>query len=376
MIRVASIGECMIELRHRSATVLDLAYGGDTLNTAVYLARLTGDRNVRIDYVSALGDDAYSDGMLAMWRAERIGVDLVARLPGRLPGLHTIRTDARGERSFTYWRSASAARDMLRGPRAEQVARGAYRLRSPLSLRHHALDPRSAAARGAGRDRGRGARARRPGGVRRQLSSRRLARSRCGAHRVRPDARAGRHRPADARRRAGSVRREGRPGMRRPAAPAAASPRSRSSCGQAGCFLSSAQFTGEIPAEPVDVVVDSTAAGDSFNAGYLAARLHGADPPRAARLGNRARRTRHRLSRRDHPGRGHGGHPARVTGEASPPMRGARAATSRRCCARTPGRRARRRSTGRRSPGARGRYAARSAGTPACCRLLSAAARA
>ena len=57
--------------------------------------------------------------------------------------------------------------------------------------------------------------------------------------------------------------------------------------GQAGCFLSSAQFTGEIPAEPVDVVVDSTAAGDSFNAGYLAARLHGADPPRAARLGNR-----------------------------------------------------------------------------------------
>ena len=98
LIRVASIGECMIELRHRSATVLDLAYGGDTLNTAVYLARLTGDRNVRIDYVSALGDDAYSDGMLAMWRDERIGVDLVARLPGRLPGLHAIRTDARGER--------------------------------------------------------------------------------------------------------------------------------------------------------------------------------------------------------------------------------------------------------------------------------------
>ena len=52
-------------------------------------------------------------------------------------------------------------------------------------------------------------------------------------------------------------------------------------------FLSSAQFTGEIPAEPVHVVVDSTAAGDSFNAAYLAARLLGADPPRAARLGNR-----------------------------------------------------------------------------------------
>ncbi|MGH6915809.1 MAG: sugar kinase, partial [Geminicoccales bacterium] len=41
MLRVASIGECMIELRHRGATELELAYGGDTLNFAVYLARLT-----------------------------------------------------------------------------------------------------------------------------------------------------------------------------------------------------------------------------------------------------------------------------------------------------------------------------------------------
>src|ERR687898_2708432 len=122
MIRVASIGECMIELRHRSATVLDLAYGGDTLNTAVYLARLTRDREASVHYVTAVGDDAYSDGMLAMWREERIATDLVARLPGRLPGLYTIRTDAQGERSFTYWRSASPARDVLRGARAEQVA--------------------------------------------------------------------------------------------------------------------------------------------------------------------------------------------------------------------------------------------------------------
>ena len=122
MIRIASIGECMIELRHRSASALDLAHGGDTLNTAVYLARLTKERDVRVDYVTALGDDAYSDGMLAMWRDEDIGTELVARLPGRLPGLYTIRTDARGERSFTYWRSASAARDMLRGARAEEIA--------------------------------------------------------------------------------------------------------------------------------------------------------------------------------------------------------------------------------------------------------------
>ncbi|MGH8722121.1 MAG: carbohydrate kinase family protein [Burkholderiales bacterium] len=57
--------------------------------------------------------------------------------------------------------------------------------------------------------------------------------------------------------------------------------------GRAGCFLSSAEIAGEVAAEPAGAVVDSTAAGDSFNAGYLAARLLGADPPAAGRLGNR-----------------------------------------------------------------------------------------
>ena len=122
MPRVASIGECMIELRHRSATDLELGFGGDTLNTAVYLARIGRECGVHVDYVSALGDDAYSDQMLAMWQAEGVGTSLVARLPGRLPGLYTIRTDAQGERSFTYWRSAAAAREVMQDSRADRLA--------------------------------------------------------------------------------------------------------------------------------------------------------------------------------------------------------------------------------------------------------------
>jgi 2-dehydro-3-deoxygluconokinase len=119
---VATIGECMIELRHTDAQTLKLGFGGDTLNTAVYLARAGRDAGIRVDYITALGDDRYSQELLDGWREEGIGTDLVARLPGRLPGLYIIRTDERGERSFTYFRSAAAARDMLRDGRDARLA--------------------------------------------------------------------------------------------------------------------------------------------------------------------------------------------------------------------------------------------------------------
>ncbi len=77
---VACVGECMVELSEQSDGSLIRGFGGDTLNTAVYLARL----GVAVDYVTALGDDAWSDEMLARWQEEGIGTGLVAReAPGR-----------------------------------------------------------------------------------------------------------------------------------------------------------------------------------------------------------------------------------------------------------------------------------------------------
>jgi 2-dehydro-3-deoxygluconokinase len=286
MIRVASMGECMIELRHRSATALDLAYGGDTLNTAVYLARLTRGRDIRIDYVSALGDDAYSDGMLAMWRDEGIATDLVARLRGRLPGLYTIRTDAQGERTFTYWRSASAARDMLCGGRAEQVAAAltGYDLLYLSGITLSILDApqRAALIALADRVRAHGGRVAFDGNYRpigwpdadtaRAAFDQILRRVDIALPTL--DDEQALFRVKDARECAERLHPRG-------VAEVAIK------LGEAGCSLSSAQSTGDVPPEPVDEVVDSTAAGDSFNAGYLAARLFGRDPPAAARLGNR-----------------------------------------------------------------------------------------
>ena len=88
MVRVACIGECMIELSEHADGSLTRSYGGDTLNTALYMARL----GTPVDYVTALGDDGWSDEMLAAWKAEGIGTAKVLRLPGRLPGLYVIQT--------------------------------------------------------------------------------------------------------------------------------------------------------------------------------------------------------------------------------------------------------------------------------------------
>jgi len=118
--RIALIGECMIELQHRADGSLQQSFGGDTLNTAVYLSREMGGQ-ASVDYVTALGDDSFSDAMCQSWAGEGIGLDRVQRLPGRLPGLYCIQTDAAGERRFLYWRNEAAVRDCFTTPAAEPI---------------------------------------------------------------------------------------------------------------------------------------------------------------------------------------------------------------------------------------------------------------
>lgn len=106
MAEVAIIGEAMLELSHPSGDDARLGFGGDTLNTAVYLARL----GVTPDFITALGTDPYSEKLIDQWQREGVRTTHVLCHPARLPGLYAIRTDPQGERSFYYWRSESAAR--------------------------------------------------------------------------------------------------------------------------------------------------------------------------------------------------------------------------------------------------------------------------
>jgi 2-dehydro-3-deoxygluconokinase len=117
MSKVACIGECMVELKQAEGGLYSRGFGGDTLNTAVYLARL----GAGADYVTALGDDALSDEMIAGWAAEGVGIALVARLPGKLPGLYMIQTDDHGERRFFHWRDSAAARSLMDLPQTPEI---------------------------------------------------------------------------------------------------------------------------------------------------------------------------------------------------------------------------------------------------------------
>src|ERR1700712_3816559 len=124
MTRVACIGECMIELKQAEGGLYSRSFGGDTLNTAVYLARL----GVGVDYITALGDDIMSDEMVAGWEAEGVGTGRVARLKGKLPGLYMIQTNEFGDRRFFHWRENAAARSLMDLPETGDIldSLGAY----------------------------------------------------------------------------------------------------------------------------------------------------------------------------------------------------------------------------------------------------------
>ncbi len=118
--RVVTVGEVMIELARVGDGRFAISCGGDTFNTSVYLARAGLD----VAYATALGDDPYSDGILALAAAEGIGCDLVLRAPGRLPGLYMVDTGPSGERCYHYWRDTSPARDLFELTDWARIAEG------------------------------------------------------------------------------------------------------------------------------------------------------------------------------------------------------------------------------------------------------------
>lgn len=110
-LKIACIGEAMIELSFDGA-IPCVNFAGDTLNTAIYLRRNLGAEH-RVSYVTTLGEDSFSDRLMGFIADEGVGVEAISRHPSLLPGLYAIDTAPDGERSFLYWRENSAARSLF-----------------------------------------------------------------------------------------------------------------------------------------------------------------------------------------------------------------------------------------------------------------------
>lgn len=114
MRRLVSIGECMIEMSGGTGGEYRMGFAGDTLNAAYYARAGLGDE-WQVDYLSAVGDDLYSDQMRDFLQSRNIGTAHMRTIPGKRPGLYLIH-QADGDRHFTYWRESSAARLLADDP--------------------------------------------------------------------------------------------------------------------------------------------------------------------------------------------------------------------------------------------------------------------
>lgn len=282
-VRVAAVGECMLELQGAPFGALRQHYGGDTFNAACYLARCSP---ARVSFASALGDDTLSEALLARWAGEGIGLDLVRRLPGRRPGLYQIEVDERGERRFHFWRERSAARDYFSDPEPTPLERAAGSLDallfSGISL---AILP----------DAGRERLLKVAAGLR--AAGRLVAFDNNYRPILWPDAATARHwfERAFAVASLALVTTDDHQALYDlPTAQAACDAAQALAVPERvlkrGAEPTRVGFEGrwfDVPTQAVPKVVDTTAAGDSFAGGYLSRRLAGALPHQAAAFGNR-----------------------------------------------------------------------------------------
>lgn len=280
MTRVACIGECMIELKQAERGLYSRGFGGDTLNTAIYLARL----GVEADYITALGDDPLSDEMIAGWTAEGVGTSRVARLKGKLPGLYMIQTDEFGDRRFFHWRENSAARCLMDLPETGDIldSLASYDVvyLSAITLSIYSAQGRTKLIGALHRARKRGAR---------------IAFDTNFRARGWPDPEIARAVFAEAFAASDMVLASTEDLL--PLYPDESDEQlmARMPCNEVvlklrrpGSIVRSEGVLLAVSAEPVTrPVVDTTAAGDSFSAAYIAARLAGAEPAEAARAGHR-----------------------------------------------------------------------------------------
>lgn len=109
MRRFLSIGECMLEMAPAQDGLYKAGFAGDTFNTAWYARKLAGPQ-LEVAYMTAIGEDDASRQLEAFIRQAGVTPELRYR-KDRTIGLYMISLQ-NGERSFSYWRGQSAAKTL------------------------------------------------------------------------------------------------------------------------------------------------------------------------------------------------------------------------------------------------------------------------
>ncbi len=279
--QLLAIGECMIEMSGGQDGCWRMGYAGDTLNTLWYARAGLDPADGSVGYFTALGQDGFSDRIVSFLEAAGISTGAIRRIPDRRPGLYMIEQKD-GDRTFTYWRETSAARALADDPDALHAAMAGARMiyLSGITLAILTAEGRArlfAALRDA------------------RLDGARVAFD----PNIRPALWSNEKEMCDAIMAAAGLSDIVLPSFEDEARwfgdanPAACAARYRA----AGAVevavkdgpgpLTLVDDTGwsQVPVPRAAKVVDATGAGDSFNGGYLAARLRGLAPADASRAG-------------------------------------------------------------------------------------------
>lgn len=278
MAKIVIVGEGMVELAPDAAGGWQLGQGGDALNTALHLARL----GCGIGLLTALGTDPFSLDLRRRWTDEGLDSALLLGDPTRQVGLYAISNDPDGERHFTYWRGESAARHVFDAPGSDaavtHAATADLLVFSMITLAVLAGERRDTLFDLAGQVRANGGRVAfdtnfRPAlwpdlAAARAAHARAMAVADIGLPTLEDEVALLGIDDPDAILAAWSAAGVGEVALKR---------------GADGCMVG-----GTLVAPPERLTpVDSSGAGDAFNAGYLHARLAGATPAAAAAAGHR-----------------------------------------------------------------------------------------
>ncbi len=279
--RIVSIGECMVELSGGEGGMYRLGFAGDTLNSAHYLKARLGD-DWQVDYFTCVGDDLYSGQMVDHIGTCGIGTDHIAGIEGKRAGLYMIH-QAEGDRHFTYWRDTAAAKMLADNPARLQAALdGADVIYfSGITLAILSDAARQTLLQAIGERRQAGAKV-------------------CFDPNIRPALWASKDAVREALMAAAKVSTIVLPTHEDEVpyfgdADAKATLARYIDAGVSEVVVKNGSDPAligvdgqlfEIAASKVEKVVDATGAGDSFNGGYIAARLTGADPEAAGKAGH------------------------------------------------------------------------------------------